>query len=1405
MAKNLERAKSDAKLKYIVDSLLTRIAELQQDPAGSEQIVTVSAAALSPEHGSPSHGQQLNFSCRIWTNERYKRGTCLIDSGASAEGFIDDGFVKAYRIPCVPLQRKTTLRLADGKPVEQLTHMAKVRFGLDNHVTEAWCFVAKLDPKQQLILGMPWIQLHDPTTSWSKRTLTFQSTFCLTNCCNGAPVSVISPGHKQHQAGCSWPNEEPIPSPKADPPDIYAISALAFSKTASKNDHEVVVMEQADFDQLAQDPSTDQPIIAAAQVRHSNPTKAITPEDYELFERKMRKPPPSLEEIRQRVKSEHHQWLHVFNPRLANRLPPNRPGIDHNIDLTPGHAPPAKKVYGLSREQARAVKDYIDDMLSKGYIRPSNSPYAAPVLIVKKPGGGLRICIDYRGLNEITIKNRNAPPLIRETLARLASAGWYTKLDVIAAFNEIRIKTGDEHKTAFVTRYGQYEYVVMPFGLCNAPGTFQTFINETLRPYLDVFCTAYLDDILVYSNTFEEHIEHVNKVLQALSKANIFLDINKCEFHNQRVKYLGLIVSTEGIQMDEEKVSAIRSWPKPRGVKDVQAFLGFANFYRRFIAGFSRLAAPLTNLTKTTTADRPPVFPWPDDSEENKSFEALKTAFTTAPILAHFDPDKETWVETDASDYVVAAVLSQPDQHGLLHPVAFLSKKMSPAECNYEIYDKELLAIVRAFEEWEPELAGTKDPIKVISDHKNLEFFMTTKRLNRRQARWAEFLAEFNFKITYRPGKQGTKPDALTRRPGDIPDHIEDPRVQHQQQILLGEDHFDHRLTHQFHSDAESTLHALYLAEQLSNEFCVTDIASMLYDLSEEHSGDEATGQPDPQATPVDLMDQIKEAYEQDDILQQVMAAKLANKRRIPDNALRAGFKVEMSELAIRNDMLWKEGKLVIPKDDHLRTEIVRHFHDHPVMGHAGRNEVYHRVLREFFWPKMYDTVARFVNACQTCRQCKPYQDGKHGLLKPLPIPEKYWTDITVDFITKLPECKRHNRKFSNIMVVVDRLSKKKRFIPMETIDAPAVAEAFLVHIWREEGFPEKLVSDRGSQFVGHFWQQLCNKLGIHPKLSTGFHPETDGQTENANKVLKQYLRAYVSHNQNDWVDFLHLAEFEANSRISQSTKMTPFEATKGYLPRSGLELSTTPWTTQPLNAQAKSDIAKANEIVHRIDQLREALRQQLEWAQALQIEQADRKRWPAPEIRIGDRVMIDTRNFKSNRPNKSLDFKNIGPFTVSRIIDNGMAVEVDLPERYQMHNVFHIWLIHPFDAEPLPGQAVAEPPPEVTYEDGSAEYEVEEILDSKIDKRRLDYDPRVREEKGERQKKGCLRYLVKWMGYTEPEWTDWPNLNGAAQAVKDFHQKNPGKPGPHPTFNKESKDWEPLKIPKGTETQPHS
>lgn len=355
-------------------------------------------------------------------------------------------------------------------------------------------------------------------------------------------------------------------------------------------------------------------------------------------------------------------------------------------------------------------------------------------------------------------------------LEQLREATIFTKLDLRSAYNLIRIREGDEWKTAFITPAGHYEYLVMPYGLVNAPSVFQSFMDEVLRDFLNRFVLVYIDDILIFSKNPSEHQHHVSQVLQRLREFSLFLKAEKCTFHQESVDFLGYRLSRRGVEMDDSKINAITTWPVPKSVKELQRFLGFANFYRRFIDKYSMMTAPLTSLLK----GKPKVLSW--NSEAQETFNALKTAFTTAPLLCHPNPDRVFILEVDASTTGVGAILSQHQENSTKPmPCAFFSKKLSSAESNYDIGNRELLAVKLALEEWRHWLEGARHPFVVLTDHKNLQYLKEAKRLNPRQARWALFFTRFHFTISYRPGSRNTRADALSRlhSPEEVTDEPE--------------------------------------------------------------------------------------------------------------------------------------------------------------------------------------------------------------------------------------------------------------------------------------------------------------------------------------------------------------------------------------------------------------------------------------------------------------------------------------------------------------------------------------------------------------------------------------------------------------------------------------------------------
>ena len=1068
-----------------------------------------------------------------------------------------------------------------------------------------------------------------------------------------------------------------------------------------------------------------------------------------------------------KLPEEYHEFLDVFSKKEANQLPPHRP-YDHKVPLKPGSSPPYQQMYGMSQAELQVAKQYIEENLDKGFIRASSSPAAAPILFVKKPGGGLRLCVDYRKLNELTEKDRYPLPLIKETLSRVCRAKIFSKIDIIAAFNRLRMAEGEEWKTAFATRWGLYEYLVLPFGLTGGPSTFQRYINDALREFLDEFATAYLDDILIYSNSIREHRRHVSLVLQRLREFGLQADITKCEFHVTAVKYLGLIVTTEGICMDPEKIQAIVEWQSPSCLKDLQAFLGFANFYRRFIKDYSKITVALTEATKKPKGQ---LFQWTEACEQ--AFEDLKRAFVSRPILMHFDYEKKTVVETDASNHVAAGVLSQYDDKGVLHPCAYFSKKFQPAQINYPIHDKELLAVILAFEHWRAELEGNQQQVEVLSDHRALEYFMSSKKLSQRQARWAEYLSRFNFLLRYRPGTKGEKPDALTRRSGDLPKEG-DEILEMQNQTLLKSENLDERVKSEIMSKIKLHLAQadLYLApvqtrnqarnqvrpESRNENYVMPELRNESQHENERvESAEVQEGQITNEAIP-EIEPRSEEIVRQNDHIEDPSIEELFVEGNALDPvpqevlaALRNGSRkskyLSLAQCKEHEGKLYYRDRRYVPDFEPLHLRLVQIHHDKPIAGHPGSGNTYALLCRGYYWPRMQRYVRRYVRNCIVCRTSKTPRTAKAGYLAPLDIPQHRWQDITVDFVTGLPEVEGKDA----VCVVVDRLTKERHIIAVNhRIGAREFARFFIDHVYRLHGLPRSITSDRGTQFVNEFWSYVCKTLGITHALSTAYHPETDGQTERVNAIFEQYLRAYVNYNQDDWPEWLSLSEFTANNADSAATGFSPFFLNKGFHPRCGYEEHVrVPRTNNEIDAATFARCMK---------ELEEMAREEMALAQADYELNANRRRSPAPQYKVDDYVYLNIKNLRTRRPCKKLERRQAGPYKVAAVLSPS-AVRLHLPISLNIHHTFHVNLLEPAAMDPVPGQDIPNPPPIVV--DNETEYEVEAVVDS-------DWADRAKTE---------ILYKVKWTGYPDPTWEPPEVLTHCPAALENFHYRYPNKP----------------------------
>ncbi|KAK1685676.1 hypothetical protein QYE76_046524 [Lolium multiflorum] len=481
----------------------------------------------------------------------------------------------------------------------------------------------------------------------------------------------------------------------------------------------------------------------------SLPTRQRTHPYYiQWFEssRKLKDMPPSLPPA---VANLLQEFIDVFPQDVPPGLPPIR-GIEHQIDLIPGASLPNRAPYRTNPEETKEIQRQIQVLQDKGYIRESLSPCAVPIILVPKKDGSSRMCTDCRSINNITIRYRHPIPRLDDMLDELSGSIMFSKVDLRSGYHQIRMQLGDEWKTAFKTKFGLYEWLVMPFGLTNAPSTFMRLMNEVLRAFIGRFVVVYFDDILIYSKSLEEHLDHLRVVFNALRDARLYGNLEKCTFCTNRVAFLGYVVTAQGIEVDPAKIEAIENWPQPKTVTQVRSFLGLAGFYRRFVKDFGSIAAPLNELTKK---DVP--FVWGDAQQD--AFMILKDKLTHAPLLQLPDFNKTFELECDASGIGLGGVLLQEGK-----PVAYFSEKLSGPSLNYSTYDKELYALVRTLQTWQHYLWPKE--FVIHSDHESLKHIRSQAKLNRRHAKWVEFIESFPYVIKHKKGKDNVIADALSRR-----------------------------------------------------------------------------------------------------------------------------------------------------------------------------------------------------------------------------------------------------------------------------------------------------------------------------------------------------------------------------------------------------------------------------------------------------------------------------------------------------------------------------------------------------------------------------------------------------------------------------------------------------------------
>ena len=1063
----------------------------------------------------------------------------LLDSGATgASGnFISSDLAKRANLTILPLA-DLQVSSADGTalPVHGRT---SARIYIDGYKQTIDFTVVDI-PHHEIVLGMPWLEQHNPDIDWRSKTVTFAHR------------------DRRHVLRGATSREPPAST-------ITCLSARAFARA---------VRHAAELALLVVRPVTQEDV--GYSLRDSD-----LPDDL----------PPSVKRVL-------HKFPDVFPKNLPEGLPAKR-DIEHTIELEPGARPSSKPSFRLTALELQECKAQLQDFTEKGILRPGSSPWGAPVLFVRKKDGGLRMCIDYRALNKVTVKNRYPLPRIDDLLDRLSKARYFSSIDLASGYHQIRVREEDIPKTAFNTRYGQFEFLVMPFGLCNAPATFQSLMNRVLQGYVDDFVLVYLDDILIYSETEHQHLDHLTAVLQRLRDHKLYARPHKCSFLQTEIRWLGHVIGHGRVQVDPDKTTAIRDWPTPRNLTELRSFVGLASYYRRFIHKFSKIASPLTDLTRKDLA-----FAW--GPLQQRAFTDLKHHLTHAPALLIYDPDKPTRLITDASDFAIGGILEQDHGQGW-QPVCFASFKLKPTESKYTTFDKEFLALVRCAVQWRCYLIGR--PFTAITDHFTLRTLTTQAIADPVRARWHTKLMEYDFTVMHRPGKDNPA-DALSRRP--------DHRQVEQAQLTLTE-------------------FQLKLDPSIRTKFI--------------------------------------NGYTQDPFY------------KLPDNT--------DNLVQVANEGLYfLDNRLCVPDDPELKTLLLREHHDAVTSAHPGVKRTIESVARHYFWPNMAREIRAYVLSCDSCKQAKVINKKPAGLLQPLPPSQRRWEHVTMDLITHLPKTPRGNDACA---VFVDRYTKFAYFIPCKsTIGARKLSSLYLDRIVANHGIQTALTSDRDPRFTSKLWRNLVKALGTRMKMSSGYRPQTDGQTERTNRTLEEMLRHYCSYKRaHPWDELLWALQLAYNDATQTSTGHTPAFLTYGQHP------------LKPATIAATADIPALRVPGHQrwLDNLQRACKEAeaaVRQASESQKTYYDRSRRDL-EFDVGDMVYVDYAAMPTRRLSK-IDNLRTGPFRVlARVGDN--AYRVQLPGGWRQHPVFNVAYLTkspPETRRPCVGRILAQ-----RTVDGTTEYHV--------------------------------------------------------------------------------------------------
>lgn len=763
------------------------------------------------------------------------------------------------------------------------------------------------------------------------------------------------------------------------------------------------------------------------------------------------------------------------------------------MSLNTGNSAPIKqRPYRLPFSQRPILDKHLDELLEAGIIRPSTSPWSSPIIMVpRKDGGSPRMCVDYRKLNKVLVHNSYPLPNINDILTSMHGAKVFSCIDLKSGYYQIEMEEADKEKTAFISHRSLFEFNRLPFGLASAPPVFQNLIQNVIGSAQNVYAIAYLDDIIIYSKTHEEHIEHLRDIFERLGKANLKMKPSKCSFFEERVKYLGHVVSGDGIEPDPEKVQAIELLEPPNTVKEVRSIVGMASYYRAFIPKFSELIRPLTELTRKNSR-----FEW--NSERQSAFDTIKQKLISAPVLAHPDMSKPFKLHTDASIHAVGAVLTQDYEQGE-RVVQYLSKQLTAGQQKWPTIEREAYAIIFAINKLRHFLLGHK--FTVFTDHKPLRSLFTSEMKNVRVQRWAIMLEEYGCNIEYKKGKLNVPADMLSRISKDM-------KVNMEVQVLDIAD-YDANVI-----DSNSP--------ELAQE------AEMDSDTSCDELDD------DVEVENISTPKQIAQMQRDDAILGSII------------ESLEQGVEDSHPQYVIQDELLYhisspivkdrtQRLQLVIPEV--LKNDVLEYMHISLYGGgHSSQDKMFHKMRFRYFWDNMYRDVVQHVNSCAYCKSRKLRKRTRP--LQDMPSPDYPMQIVGIDLVGPYPEAEDQSKY---VMTIVDHFSGWPEAYPIRDKTANSVASILLEHFIPKHGCPSFLVSDRGTEFINNVIGLLLKRMKICHLRTSPFHPQSNGKTERFHRYMNDALSKYAGLIQTSWVTYIPALLMAYRTSVNDSTKFTPF------------------------------------------------------------------------------------------------------------------------------------------------------------------------------------------------------------------------------------------------------------------------